>query len=80
MAIGDDVIGLTRGFLYAGARSIVASLWEVDDAATGQPMLSFYRNLRGNDKREALRLAQVETPWSIRPRHWAEFQIVGRAD
>src|SRR6185437_9739715 len=81
VANGDDVIGLTRGFLYAGARSIVASLWEVDDAATEELMLDFYRHLDGQDKREALRLAQVETrqrypePW-----FWAAFNIVGSAD
>jgi CHAT domain-containing protein len=78
---GDDVIGLTRGFLYAGARSIVASLWEVDDAATAQLMESFYGNLQTHDKREALRLAQIETrrrypePW-----FWAAFNIVGSAE
>jgi CHAT domain-containing protein len=81
VANGDDVIGLTRGFLYAGARSIVASLWEVDDAATAQLMETFYRNLGSNDKREALRLAQIETrkqypdPW-----YWAAFNVLGRAD
>lgn len=81
VANGDDVIGLTRGFLYAGARSIVASLWKVDDAATARLMESFYRNLGQNDKREALRLAQIETrrqypePW-----FWAAFNILGRAD
>ena len=81
VANGDDVIGLTRGFLYAGARSIVASLWEVDDSATGQLMLSFYRNLQGTDKREALRLAQIETRLKYpHPMYWAAFQIVGRAD
>jgi CHAT domain-containing protein len=81
VANGDDVIGLTRGFLYAGARSIVASLWEVDDAATEQLMLSFYRNLDGHDKREALRLAQIETRSSFpQPMYWAAFQIIGRAD
>ncbi len=81
VASGDDVIGLTRGFLYAGARSIVASLWEVDDAATEQLMVSFYRNLEGHDKREALRLAQIETRKTYpHPMFWAAFQIVGRAD
>ncbi len=81
VANGDDVIGLTRGFLYAGARSIVASLWEVDDAATAHLMESFYQNLETHDKREALRLAQIETrrqypePW-----FWAAFNILGRAD
>ncbi len=78
---GDDVIGLTRGFLYAGARSIVASLWEVDDAATAQLMESFYRNLASHDKREALRLAQIETRKQFpQPWYWAAFNIVGSAE
>ena len=81
VANGDDVIGLTRGFLYAGARSIVASLWEVDDAATEQLMVSFYRNLQDHDKREALRLAQIETRSHYpQPLYWAAFQLIGRAD
>lgn len=81
VASGDDVIGLTRGFLYAGARSIVASLWEVDDAATSRLMQSFYRNLEGHDKREALRLAQIETRQQYpQPWYWAAFNILGRAD
>jgi CHAT domain-containing protein len=81
VANGDDVIGLTRGFLYAGARSIVASLWEVDDKATAQLMESFYRRLGETDKREALRLAQLETRQQYRePWFWAAFNILGRAD
>ena len=81
VANGDDVIGLTRGFLYAGARSIVASLWSVDDTATEQLMVNFYRNLANNDKREALRMAQIQTRKSYpQPMYWAAFQIVGRAD
>ncbi|HTO59035.1 MAG TPA: CHAT domain-containing protein, partial [Pseudomonadales bacterium] len=81
VANGDDVIGLTRGFLYAGARSIVASLWEVDDAATAQLMESFYRNLADHGKREALRLAQIETRQRYpQPWYWAAFNLLGRAD
>jgi len=81
VANGDDVIGLTRGFLYAGARSIVASLWEVDDAATARLMESFYRNLGQHDKRESLRLAQIETRLQYpEPWFWAAFNILGRAD
>jgi CHAT domain-containing protein len=81
VASGDDVIGLTRGFLYAGTRSIVASLWEVDDAATSHLMQSFYRNLASHNKREALRLAQLETRQQYpHPWYWAAFNIVGRAD
>jgi CHAT domain-containing protein len=81
VASGDDVIGLTRGFLYAGARSIVASLWEVDDAATEQLMLAFYGNLQTHDKRESLRLAQIDTRTRYpQPLFWAAFQIVGGGD
>jgi CHAT domain-containing protein/tetratricopeptide (TPR) repeat protein len=81
VANGDDVIGLTRGFLYAGARSIVASLWEVDDAATAHLMESFYKNLAEHDKREALRLAQIDTRQQFpEPWYWAAFNILGRAD
>jgi CHAT domain-containing protein len=81
VANGDDVIGLTRGFLYAGARSIVASLWQVDDAATAHLMESFYKNLGKSGKREALRLAQLETRQQYpEPWFWAAFNIVGRAD
>ena len=81
VANGDDVIGLTRGFLYAGARSIVASLWEVDDAATAQLMESFYRNLADHGKRDALRLAQIETRQRYpQPWYWAAFNLLGRAD
>ena len=81
VASGDDVIGLTRGFLYSGARSIVASLWEVNDAATEQLMLSFYRNLQDHTSGDALRLAQIETRTKYpHPMLWGAFEIVGRAD
>jgi len=81
IASGDDVIGLTRGFLYAGARSIVASLWEVNDEATEQLMLSFYRHLHDQSGREALRLAQIEIREKYpQPRMWADFEIIGNAD
>ena len=81
VANGDDVVGLSRGFLYAGARAIVASLWSVDDNATGLLMQSFYRNLARSDKVEALRQAQL----SIRrkyshPFYWAAFQLTGKAN
>lgn len=77
---GDDVMGLTRGFLYAGARSIVASLWSVDDAATAELMVSFYQNLASHEQREALRLAQIETRKTHpNPLYWAAFEITGSA-
>ncbi len=78
---GDDVMGLTRGFLHAGARSIVASLWSVDDAATAELMISFYRNLDEYGAREALRLAQLQTRKTHPdPVFWAAFEVMGSAN
>lgn len=81
IASGDDVVGLTRGFLYAGSRSIVASLWKVDDLATSYLMMRFYDNLKSGDKREALRQAQLATLKKYpHPYYWAAFQLTGRAE
>ena len=79
VAGGDDVIGLTRGFLYAGAASIVASLWQVPDQPTQQLMTAFYENLRsGQDKSAALRDAQTALRLSFpHPVNWAAFQVTG---
>ncbi len=60
MLTGDELIGLTRGFIYAGAPSIVASLWKVNDESTAKFMELFYRNLKTYPKAQALRLAQIE--------------------
>src|SRR4029434_7288742 len=52
---GEGILGLTRAFQYAGARSVLASLWSVQDAATADLMTRFYRHLRhGGSKDEAL--------------------------
>jgi CHAT domain-containing protein len=81
IANGDDVVGLTRGFLYAGSRSIVASLWSVEDKATAALMSAFYENLPKLSKREALREAQLKTRQDFpHPFFWAAFQLTGRAD
>lgn len=81
VANGNDVVGLARGFLYAGSRSIVASLWSVDDQATAQLMQSFYRNLVRMNKSEALRQAQLSTRRAYpHPFYWAAFQLTGRDD
>lgn len=82
LASGDDVVGLTRGFLYAGARSIISSLWKVDDDATRVLMTNFYGYLARNiDLREALRLAQLATRERFpHPFFWAAFQITGAAN
>ena len=58
---GDEMLGLVRSMTFAGARSIVASLWRVDDLATYITMTRFYENIteRGLDKPHALREAQL---------------------
>jgi CHAT domain-containing protein len=81
---GEGLIGLTRGFLYAGARSVVASLWKVEDSATAELMGRFYRKmLQGKEHpASALRAAQLEmskdTRWSD-PYEWAAFTIQGES-
>src|SRR5262245_50113121 len=60
LSTGDELVGLTRAFIYAGTPSVVASLWNVDDSSTAQLMASFYRNLKTMSKAEALRQAQLE--------------------
>lgn len=80
IANGDDLIGLTRGFLYAGSSSIVASLWKVNDFATSYLMARFYGEMQKTDKREALRTAQLETKKKYpHPYYWASFQLTGSA-
>jgi len=76
---GDDMVGLTRGFLYAGSNTIVASLWEVDDQATSHLMEEFYAQLKKTNKREALRQAQLTTKKKYEhPYYWAAFQLTGQ--
>jgi CHAT domain-containing protein len=79
VANGDDVVGFTRGFLYAGVSSIVSSLWKVDDQATSILMQEFYKSLKETDKRSALRTAQlkVKDTYHAHPYYWAAFQITG---
>jgi CHAT domain-containing protein len=59
---GEGLIGLTRAFQYAGARSVLASLWAVGDRSAADLMQRFYRHLRaGRGRADALRAAQIET-------------------
>jgi CHAT domain-containing protein len=75
---GDDVVGLTRGFLYDGCQTIVASLWEVDDQATSYLMEQFYADLKKGNKLEALRQAQLATKKKYEhPYYWAAFELTG---
>ncbi|MFA7483843.1 MAG: CHAT domain-containing protein [Vulcanimicrobiota bacterium] len=76
---GDDLISLENAFLYAGARSVVASLWSVDDEATNLLMKSFYSELKaGKAPADALRTAQLKVKQKYpAPFFWAPFIVVG---
>ena len=82
---GEGLISLTRGFMYAGASGVVASLWKVDDQATAHLMKLFYEGMfqRGLTPVAALREAQLEMSqqkaWQS-PFYWAGFVIQGRYD
>ena len=85
---GDELMGLSRAFLYAGASSLLLSLWKVEDRSTAALMRSFYGALaRGADKAAALREAQLallrgehgaDGAWSA-PYFWAPFALIGHA-
>jgi CHAT domain-containing protein len=79
---GEGFIGLVRGFMYAGAARVVASLWRVDDQSTAELMKRFYRGMLKENlpPAAALRAAQVEMSkherWSA-PYYWAGFVLQG---
>ena len=80
---GEGLIGLTRGFMYAGAPRVVASLWKVDDEATAELMKRFYQYMLGKEQLPAvaaLRKAQIsimnEKRWQS-PYYWAGFILQG---
>jgi len=80
---GEGLVGLTRGFMYAGAARVLVSLWEVDDEATSELMARLYRGMLGKRRltpAAALREAQISfwrvKPWSS-PYYWAAFTLQG---
>ena len=80
---GEGLIGLTRGFMYAGASGVIASLWKVDDDATAELMKHFYDALfqKGMTPAAALRYAQLTLSQNKRwqsPYYWAGFVIQGQ--
>jgi len=84
---GDDLVGLTRSFLHAGSSSVLATLWDVNDASTLDLMDAFYRGLDnaagGFDKAAALARAQRLLMASERYSHpyfWAPFVLVGQVN
>jgi CHAT domain-containing protein len=79
---GEGFIGMTRGFMYAGASRVLASLWKVDDQATAEMMTAFYDELEvkhqppatalHNAQQKMLRSARWKSPY-----YWAGFELQG---
>jgi CHAT domain-containing protein len=79
---GEGLVGLTRGFMYAGASSVVASLWKVDDAASAELMTHFYKAMFEDDLTPAAALRSAkETMWRQKhwrsPYYWSAFVLQG---
>jgi len=83
---GEGMIGISRGFLFAGVPSLVASLWQVDDESTAIIMKGFYEYLKkGLNKSQALRHAKLDyiaaSPNQGKdPYYWAPFILSGNLD
>lgn len=82
---GDGLSGLTRGFMYAGVPTVMASFWKVDDSATSYFMRYFYEGLleKGMTPTAALREAQlrfIKSPRWSSPKYWAAFTVQGEYD
>lgn len=79
---GEGLVGLSRGFIYAGASSVVASLWKVDDRATTQLMTQFYRGLFEERLTASAALRKAKLSMWHEPRYrapffWAAFELQG---
>jgi len=79
---GEGMVGLTRAFLYAGARRVAVSLWEVNDLATADFMKTFYENMKVAPPAASLRAAKLAmihstSPAYRHPYYWAPFVLTG---
>jgi CHAT domain-containing protein len=79
VSAGDELLGLIRGALYAGARSLLLSLWDVHDVSTQKFMTAFYRRFQHGENKataaaEAAKEIRAEFP---HPYHWAPFALIG---
>ncbi|MBO0911896.1 MAG: CHAT domain-containing protein, partial [Acidobacteria bacterium] len=79
VAGADDLLGLMRGFLYAGARSLLVSLWNVNDESTASLMAAFYQELQKHTaKSAAFRAAMLRIREQYpNPFYWAPFVLAG---
>ena len=77
---GDELLGLIRGLLYAGAHSLLLTLWDVHDQSAADFMVGFYRRFHGGEsKAGALRGAMMELRERYpHPYHWAPFTLIGK--
>jgi CHAT domain-containing protein/Tfp pilus assembly protein PilF len=79
---GEGLVGMVRGFIYAGAKRVVASYWKVDDEATGELMRRFYQEMLKQDRSPAASLRQAQLAmrqhdrWQP-PFYWAAFSLQG---
>jgi CHAT domain-containing protein/tetratricopeptide (TPR) repeat protein/Tol biopolymer transport system component len=76
---GDDVVSLDRAFFYAGARTVVSSLWRISDVTSAVTMKRYYRYLsQGHGPAKAMRLAQqIVRKYFKHPAYWASFRVIG---
>jgi CHAT domain-containing protein len=79
MSAGDEITGLTRTFLTAGARVVVSSMWKVSDESTATLMQEFYRGMRsGMSPADAMRAAELKVRKQYpHPFYWAPFVVNG---
>lgn len=86
VSAGEGILSMARGFFYAGAKSVITSLWEVQDGFTGKLLKNFYQNLKdGKDKGGALNQAKqnfIRTQGDdfARPYYWAAFVPIGKME
>lgn len=81
-ALGEGIVGLTRAFIYAGAKNLLVSQWQVSDESTAKLMVDFYQHLlSGEGKTQSLReakLALIKDPKFTQPYYWAPFVLIGQ--
>lgn len=82
---GEGFMSLARGFYYAGAQNVINSLWQVNDAATGNIFNTFYKNIQSNALSTSLQNAKLEyirnsSNANASPYYWAGFVFIGSSD